>query len=162
MTTTGPATPLQRLGELVALIEAVLFGLDAILHTGIELRMGSFTLSEPVILSAVLLESAVALGLLLAVILPGRGPLRAARVLAAQALAVASVLAVHVALAYDLVPRTRSNELLHAMLLALSFASMFLIAWPRTPVPADGSRRPAPGSGRNDAATHAAPPPRVT
>jgi hypothetical protein len=116
------------------LLEAGLFGLDAMLHTGVEIGIGSITLSEPVFLPAVVVEGAIAIGLLLAVVLPGRGGLRAGRVLAAQAFAVVGVLAGQLAGAYDVGPDTRSNALLYVLLLALSFASMFLIAWPRAPL----------------------------
>jgi hypothetical protein len=132
---------MQRFGELVALIEAVLFGLGAILHAGVELQIGGMPLAEPMILPAVVIEGVIALGLLLAVLLPGRGAVRAGRVLAAQVLAVIGVLVGQVALAYGLGSRTLSNDLMHVAMLALSFASMFMVAWPRAPVRATPGTR---------------------
>jgi hypothetical protein len=131
--TTPSATPLQRLGELAAFVEALLFGLAAALHLGIEVQIGSLALSQPVNVLAAIFEGVIALGLVLAVLMPGRGALRAGRVIGAQVLAVIGVLVSQIALAYGVGPRTRGGDLMHVVMLAIAFASMLAISWPRNP-----------------------------
>jgi hypothetical protein len=90
-------------------------------------------LAEPRNVVAAILESVIALGLLLALVMPGRGPLRARRVIGAQVLALIGVLVGQVALAYGIGPRTRGGDLMYVAMIAIAFGSMLAIAWPRTP-----------------------------
>jgi hypothetical protein len=131
--TVPGGTSLQRLGEFIALVQSVLFAFLGLLHFGVDLTFAGLTLDEPPRILMAVVECALALGLLLSVVLPGRGALRAGRVIAAQAIAVMMALIGQIVFVDDLGPRTRTNDLFYAAMLALSFASMLLIAWHRVP-----------------------------
>jgi hypothetical protein len=132
--TSPPASPLQRLGELLALVEFALFGLAAYLHAGGSVTLLHTTLDEPVLVPAALIEGAIAIGLLVSVLMPGRGVVRVRRVVFAQLIAVVGVLGGQVALAYGLASRTRSNDLMQVVMLAMSIVSLLMLAWPHVPL----------------------------
>ncbi len=124
------ATAAQRVGSLVAFVEACLLAFIASLHFGFELTLGNTTFAFPFLYPAAIVEAVLACALLLAVILPGRGPVRAGRVLAAQILVVVGIFAEQVALMRGSSLVTTRNEFIYGVVLVLALASIALLASP--------------------------------
>lgn len=124
------ATAAQRVGVLVAFVEACLFGVVAVLHLGIEIPIGSATFSAPFLYPAAIIEIVLALALLLAVVLPGGGLVRAGRVLAAQILAVIGLFGSQVAFVGGGMLEASRSVLFYAALMVLALASIALVASP--------------------------------
>jgi hypothetical protein len=121
------ATAAQRVGMLFAALQMCAFALAAAAHTGYRLTLGNVTIDEPTILPAAIVEGAIAIAIALALVLPGRGVVRAGRVLGAEVLAVIGVLVGQVALAFGYALRTRTNDLFHVAMLVVSILTMLLI-----------------------------------
>jgi hypothetical protein len=124
------ATASQRIGIFLAFIEALVLGLLAVLHFGVEFDLGNYTFATAFLYPAGIVEGIVALALLLAVVLPANGTVRSGRVLGAQILTVIGLFVVQVGLMrapqlFDL-----RMALVYASALVLALASMALIAAP--------------------------------
>ncbi len=124
------ATPAQRVGDLVAFVEACLLAFVAAMHFGFEWTLGDARFAFPLLYPAAIVESVLALALLLAVILPGAGPVRAGRVLAAQILVVIGIFAGQVALMRAPSSGTMRNEIIYGVVLVFTLASIALLASP--------------------------------
>ena len=124
------ATGAQRIGILLTFLEACLFGLLAALHFGAKFQVGIATFAAPPLLSVGIVESVLALVLLVAVIVPGPGPVRAGRVLGAQVLAILGKFLVQGALMRGAALVSRGNEIVYGVALVLALASLALIASP--------------------------------
>lgn len=145
---TGP----QRLGMVLAFLQACAFALATAVHLNIPIHLGDRTIDDTINLSAAIIEGLLALSLVVAVVLPASGPIRAGRVMAAEVLAVIGVLASQVALAFGLALRTRTLDLFHVAMLAVSIAAMLLVARRRVvverPVVAAAPTAPVPEAGQ--------------
>lgn len=126
------AEPAQRIGMVLSLLEGLLFGLAAALHFGLALHLGGTTLAAPFLYPAGIVEGVLALALLISVILPGPGTVRAGRVLGAQVLAILGMFIVQVAFLRGPELMSWRNELLYGVALVLSLATLALIASPAT------------------------------
>ena len=122
----------QRIGMVLSVVEALLFGLAAALHFGLALHLGSTTLATPFLYPAGIVEGVLALALLISVILPGPGTVRAGRVLGAQVLAILGMFVVQVAFLRGPELMSWRNELVYGVALVLSLATLALIASPAT------------------------------
>jgi hypothetical protein len=124
------ATTAQRAGIFLGFFEACLLGFVAALHFGIEWRIAGVTFAAPFLYPAAIVEAVLALALLLGVLLPGPGVVRAGRVLGAQILTVIGVFASQVAFmrAPSLMP---ANTLIfHGTIIVLALTSVVLVASP--------------------------------
>ena len=130
LSTIARATPAQGVGIFLGFVEACLFGLTAALHFGFKLAVAGRTLSAPFLYPAGIVEAVLALALLISVLLPGAGAVRAGRVLGAQILAVIGLFASQVALLHGLPLTTGPSELAYAVALVLALASIALLASP--------------------------------
>lgn len=124
------ASGAQRLGMFLALIEAACFGLLAAMHFGADLSRDGVELKLPLLYPAGIVEGVLALALLIAVLVPGGGPARAGRVLAAQILALICVFVGQIALMRAVALTTTRSMILYAVVLVLALASIALIASP--------------------------------
>ena len=124
------ATSAQRLGMFLAVIEAACFALLAAMHFGVDLSRGGVELKLPLLIPAGIVEAILALALLIAVLVPGGGPARAGRVLAAQILSLICVFVGQIALMRAAALSTTLNMILYAVVLVLALASIALIASP--------------------------------
>src|SRR5256885_7941132 len=70
------ATPGQRVGSFLSLVEAGVLGLAAALHFGLQLQIGEYTFATPFLYPAAIVEAILALALLVSVVLPGGGSVR--------------------------------------------------------------------------------------
>jgi hypothetical protein len=123
------ATAAQRAGMLLAFVEACGFGFVAWLHFGFAVELRGTRFAAPFSYPAAIVETVLALVLLIALVVPGGGSARAGRVLIAQILVVICVFAgqvVGVSLA------TRHGELFYIAALVLALASIALVALPAT------------------------------
>src|SRR5262249_10804260 len=109
---------------------AVCFALLAAMHFGADLSRGGGELKLPVIYPAAIVEAILALALLIAVLVPGGGPARAGRVLAAQILTLICVFVGQIALMRAAALSTTRSMVLYAIVLVLALASIALIASP--------------------------------
>jgi hypothetical protein len=125
------ATAAQRLGFLLALVEACLLAFIAVVHFAYP----------PFLYPAGLIEGIVAIGLLSSVLLPGGGGVRAGRVLAAQVLAVIGLIVGQISLLFGAMSMAR-NEIVYGVVLVLAVASVVLVASPMTSIVRRGHRRP--------------------
>jgi ABC-type Co2+ transport system permease subunit len=125
-----PATTAQRIGMFLSVVEACMFGFVAALHAGFRLTVRGTTFSAPFLYPAAIVEALLALALLVSVVLPGPGAVRAGRVLAMQILAVIGVFVGQVALARGAALTTARNEMFYGVVLVLALASIALIASP--------------------------------
>ena len=117
------ATAAQRVGVFLAFIEACVFGFVAALHFGFHPTVGDRTFSAPFLYPAGIVEAVLALALVISVLLPGGGSVRAGRVLGAQILAVIGLFASQVVFLH-------AHELAYGVALALALASIALVASP--------------------------------
>ena len=124
------ATGAQRVGIVLSFLEACLFGIVAALHFGVAIPVGDETLTAPPLLAAAVMEAVIALALLLSVIVPGDGAVRAGRVMVSQILALIALFALHVGLLRGIAVASARIELVYAVAFALSLASIVLIASP--------------------------------
>ena len=124
------ATAPQRVGMFLTFVEACLFGLVAALHFGFKLHVRETTYAAPLLYPAAIIEALIALALFLSLILPGGGPARAGRVLAAQLLAVVGIFAGQIALLRGVALTTARSEIFYAVVLVLALASIALVASP--------------------------------
>ncbi|HEU0032752.1 MAG TPA: hypothetical protein VFQ53_19105 [Kofleriaceae bacterium] len=120
----------EQLGILLSLVEAVLFVFVAVLHFGIDVRLAGGTYATPFLYPAAILEAAVALGLVVAVVLPARRHVRAGRVIAAQVFAVIGIVVGQVALMYGANLTTARNEIFYGVALVLSLGCIALLGVP--------------------------------
>ncbi len=125
------ATSAQRVGMALAFVEAVLFGFAAALHFGLAPQIAGVKLAAPFLYPAGIVEGILALALLLALVIPGDGGVRAGRVLAAQILVVIGVFVGQVALLRGSMLATR-ELVTYGAALVLALASLALIASPAT------------------------------
>lgn len=124
------ATGAQRIGILLTFLEACLFGVLAVLHFGVKLHLGGASFEATPLFAAGIIEGVLALALLLAVVLPGAGLVRAGRVLGTQVLAILGMFIVQVALMRGAALASWGNEITYGVALVLALASMALIASP--------------------------------
>ena len=120
------ATGAQRVGFVLALIEAILLGLMAAMHFGAN--VAGYT--TPFLYPAGIVEGMLALGLVVAIAIPGDGGVRGGRVLAAQILSVIGVFVIQVALAQAPALSDLRSELWYGGILTLSLASIAFVASP--------------------------------
>jgi hypothetical protein len=125
-----PATTAQRVGAVLAFVEACLFVFVAALHFGFEWTIADTTFSAPFGYPMGFLEGLLAIALLASVILPGGGMVRAGRVLAAQILTVIGLFVGHLGLMADPTRAMARNELFYAVILGLALTSVVLVASP--------------------------------
>ncbi len=132
------ATAAQRVGVFLSFVEACLLAFGSALHFGLEWTVGGTTFAVPFLYPAAVIEAVLALALLLAVILPGGGPVRAGRVLGAQLLTVIGIFAGQIAVMRAASLATTRSEILYGVVLVLALGSIALLASPsyrRRPVP---------------------------
>ncbi len=123
-------TPAQRVGAFLAFVEGCLLGFVAALHFGWTAHLGRATFGAPFLYPAGIVEAVLALGLILGVVLPGAGTVRAGRVLAAQILVVIGLFATQVAFMRGAALMTGRNEIFYGVVLALALSSIVLVASP--------------------------------
>ncbi len=114
-----------------------MFAFVAALHFGFVFEVRATTFAAPFLYPAAIVEAVLALGLVLAVLLPGSWSVRAGRTMAAQILVVIGVFAGQVALMRGPMLTTLRNEIFYGAALVLSIGSLALLASP-------GFRRTAP------------------
>src|SRR5262249_16262277 len=114
----------------LAVIEAACFGVLAAMHFGVDLSRAGIELKLPPLLPAGIVEAILALALLIAVLMPGDGPARAGRVLAAQIRWLIWVFVGQIALMRAAPLSTTLAMILYAIVLVLALASIALIASP--------------------------------
>lgn len=119
------ATGGQRFGILVALIEAVGLGIIAVMHFGYGMTIEGTRYEVPLSFAAGIVDGLLALAVLLAIVVPGGGGVRAGRVLAVQLLVVLGVFVNQAVL----VPGVTS-AVYEGAVLVLALASLALIAAP--------------------------------
>jgi hypothetical protein len=90
-------TPAQRIGSVLTFLEACLLGLMCALHFGAQVRVGGLELTSAFLYPAGIVEGLLAIALLLAVVLPADGSVRAGRVIGAQILTVLGLFVLQVA-----------------------------------------------------------------
>ncbi len=126
------ATAGQRVGIALAFFEACAFGIVAALHLGWSPTLAGVAFSAPFLYAAAIVEGILGLALLLAVLLPGDGAVRAGRVLAAQILAIIGIFVTQLALLRGALLGLAREEVFHAIALVLALASLALVASPVT------------------------------
>jgi hypothetical protein len=124
------ATSAQRTGILLSVVEAFLFAFAASLHYGFEFHVAGVTFATPFLYSAAIIEAVLALGLLVAVLVPGTSSGRAGRVIAAQILAVIGVFVTQVALMRAPMLAISRNEIFYGVALVFAVGSLVLLASP--------------------------------
>lgn len=127
----------QRLGILLSATEALLLAFVAALHFGFHATIRGTTFAAPFLYPAAILEALLALGLLLAILIPGTPILRAGRVMAAQILTIIGIFVGQIAILRGASLTTWRNEIFYGVALVLSLGSVALLAAPsfrvRTP-----------------------------
>lgn len=124
------ATGAQRIGILLTFVEACLFGFLAALHFGAKIHIGVARFEAPSLAGVGVVEAVLAFVLLISVVLPGPGPVRAGRVLGAQVVAILGMFVVQVALMRGAALVSWGNEITYGVALVLALASLALIASP--------------------------------
>src|SRR5262245_2970817 len=124
------ATGAQRVGIFLAFVEGCLFAFLSAAHFGFVWRFGEFSYALPFQYPAAIVDGVLALALVIAVLLPGGGNVRAGRVLAAQMLSVIGVFIIEVALLRGLGLTSLQHEIPHGVALVLALASIALVASP--------------------------------
>lgn len=128
--TTSHASLAERSGIFVAIVEAILFAFVAALHLGVVMRFGGATYALPLLYPVGIIEGLLALALLVSVLLPGAGSVRAGRVLAAQVLVLVGVIAVQIALMYGPGLAPARTEIFYGIAFILAVTSIALLAAP--------------------------------
>jgi hypothetical protein len=124
------STGAQRIGMLFAFIEACAFGFAAALHLGLDVTIGGARFTAPSLYAAAIVEGLLALGLLVAVLLPGDTGGRSGRVLAAQIIAIIGIFVTQIALLRGALLGLAREEIFYGVALVLALASVALIASP--------------------------------
>jgi hypothetical protein len=101
-----------------------------VLHFGFELSLGGTTYSARFLYPAAFLEAGIALALLLSVLLPGSGQVRAGRVIAAQVMSVLAMFAIQIGMMRGPEFATARNEIFYGVAFVLSVVSLVLAGSP--------------------------------
>jgi hypothetical protein len=123
-------TPAQRIGSVLTFLEACLLGLLSALHFGVRLRIRGVELSSPFLYPAGIIEGLLAIALLLAVVLPADGSVRAGRVMGAQILTILALFIIQVAFVRGGLMLDLHSLIPQGSALVLSLASVALVAAP--------------------------------
>ena len=123
-------TATQRIGMGLAFVEACLLAFVGALHFGFVLHVGDATFAAPFSYPAAIVEELLAFAIVLGLILPGAGGIRAGRVLLAQLMVVIGVFVGQIALMRAAATATAPNEIFYAIALAVALATIALLASP--------------------------------
>jgi hypothetical protein len=120
----------ERVGILLAVVEACLFGFVAALQFGIEVRLGGVSFAAPFLYPAAIVCSFLAVALLISVVVPGPSRVRGGRVLAAQIVVLIGMVGIQIGLMRGAALINARMELAYAVALVLAIASIVLVAAP--------------------------------
>ncbi len=124
------ATGAQRVGFVLALVEAILLGGLAAMHFGADWTIAGNRYAAPFLFPAGIIEGLLAIAVLLAVAIPGDGGVRAGRVLAAEILTIIGVFVGQVALTRASGLIDLRGEIYYGLVLVLALASIALVSSP--------------------------------
>lgn len=121
--------PDRSLLAIVMVVEAATFFVGAYLHTGRRIDLGAAALDEPRIIGATVVETICGVALL-----AGAGQLAASRsgrgwAIGADGVAIGGVLLGMLTLAFDLGPRTRTNDVYHVVVLSTLLLGLVWLIW---------------------------------